>query len=300
MSTEAKRPTPEQAIAIADPIITRVARRRRLPGMDHEDIAQMLRIEALRMQQTYDPKKCDSFAAYFTSNISRRMCDLYRTHGELRRDGERRRVQAVSFETLSRKISASSGFDTQFDAECNSARLEIAAIEWRDLIEATAGEEPVVRMMAMRLGGMTLEEIGKATGVSDSRVCQLISRNRCHAIKRLKNLFLEPSMRALKTEMDDRQAGKLQRALAATKGTATRVASDKVHRPKPRRKTRQPKPRPLSERIENLLSDRPGGLPVELLAEAFDTSPTAVKNAVGRSESLRQSAGIVTIVGISA
>jgi RNA polymerase sigma factor (sigma-70 family) len=146
-------------------------------GFEPEDVAQELRMVAMRLSAGYDSSKCDSFVRYFMSLIRRRYVDIVRKHGVYSRHGRIRWITPILFEDFKRSFNfanANAGCDDFFEPECRDSDFSFRATDWAQLKKATENDSLVVKAFLLRCEGYSLREIGKQLGVSESRISQLL------------------------------------------------------------------------------------------------------------------------------
>ncbi len=175
------------------PLVFRMARKYCAHHMPLEDMQQELWINVLRMRQLFDPSRGVPWLKFVAGRLRNCCIDIHRTHGPVTRRGKLRTIDVTVLSEMQREDPASGRvFGIQsIDAHgCDGPD----AVEWADLINRTATESPSVRALVLHWSGLTLREIGLLYGVCKSRVQQIISSDRVHAMARIRQLVAGHSL----------------------------------------------------------------------------------------------------------
>lgn len=187
-----------------------------------EEVAQEVILEAIQKIENYRPTS--SFAAWLRSIAHARAIDSQRKeHGDTRR--QRRRA----------KISLDSLEEHERDHLLHRRGLE--AIDEDDRAELVSGALSILHgqlltVVEMTLDGKKLKEIGRELGVTESRVCQILTDARARMRKHIENASVPlPVVRRTKRDVpeeDDDVLTKLMQIVDAQLAQATkeRIAAD--------------------------------------------------------------------------
>jgi DNA-directed RNA polymerase specialized sigma24 family protein len=159
----------EARVSQVEDIITRLARQCRLNfmGYDVDDVEQELRLAAFQIAQRYDASKGAKWRTYCGAQLGWRIKDLMRSHGPLTRSGKQR-AEAMPPQQL-----GDGSEDWSFDARDDSDASD--DVDWQDLASRVEIESGPVRALWLYASGLTMGEVGRRLGVSESRVSQMLS-----------------------------------------------------------------------------------------------------------------------------
>lgn len=186
--------TIDQLLADAEPVVMFYASRARFPNqcIDHDDVAQFLRVEAWKLAKSYD-KERKQWKNHLHTMLRFRLIDALRQYGCIDRAGnlKRRQTQCLTFTELSHEHDDNLAFDPADLAAGTETEIDFLEME-----SALSGESTATRALFLRFRGFKMHEIADQLGVSESRISQVLSESSTHyaiAIGRVRVLAGESS-----------------------------------------------------------------------------------------------------------
>jgi len=171
----------EDALHEVEPMIRRVASRYGRPWLPAEDLAQELRMRAIRFYHRFDPNRSENLLSYLVTKIRYEAIDIMRN--QLGRDGRHRDTRCMP--PLSRFE-----IDGKLPRDLEASHPADTSVEYDDLFDVMMSESQDLQLMALRSSGMSLREIGQRYGHTEAWASTRLNSERMeHARKRAKQLI---------------------------------------------------------------------------------------------------------------
>lgn len=163
----------DDMLKVAEPIINYMALRYSSRACPLEDMKQELRLALFLEHGKFDPQK--SKLTTFVSNLlNHRSIDVCRRVGHLSRSGNQNRMHWAA--STDAPVVNGQEFDRP---EPQDQGDDIAEIDFADLCEYVDKRSccQTAKARMLRVQGLSMKEVGKRLGISESRVSQMLSQN---------------------------------------------------------------------------------------------------------------------------